>query len=338
MVNFLLTLLLFSQTYRTIQIDGNLSDWTQEELVIPDSPTDCAVTGNEIFGIYLTWDANYLYIGASYKLQNKALLVVLDRGTGKGVHDINNLDWYPRNFQFFGMNADILIALWNADLGTGGVREITGEVVNNRIKTRPFPGVMIQNRATPGDSGGIEVAIPFNQLYPEGFPKGATIKAVALIAGSDHEGGIESAPDNPWIRPYQASSVRKITRILLDANNDSMPDEGVYPKDVAEIVYTEEKTLKLTKFDLSQRAARIGETINITVSVTDYSNLDIAIYDEKGSLKKRFASFNANPDEEYTFTWDLKDLTGNFVNQGTYIIVVKAGESVREKKAVLVYR
>lgn len=338
MFTLFITFLIFTQTFRTIQVDGNLSDWTQDELVIPDSPTDCAVTGNEIYGIYVTWDANYLYIGASYRLQNKALLIVLDRGTGKGVHDINNLDWYPRNFQFFGMNADILIALWNADLGTGGVREITGEVVNNRTKTRPFPGIMIQNLATPGDSGGLEVAIPFSQLYPEGFPQGATIKAVSLIAGSDHEGGIESAPDNPWIRPFQASSVRKITRILLDSNNDGLPDEGIYPKDAAEIIYTEEKTLKISRFELSQRAARIGENIDIKISVTDYTNLDIAIYNEKGELKKRFSSLNAIPDEEYSFNWDLKDYSGNFVNQGTYIIVVKAGESVREKKAVLVYK
>ncbi|MDI6851702.1 MAG: hypothetical protein QMD82_07210 [bacterium] len=338
MFNFLIAILIFTQTFRTIEVDGALSDWTQDELVIPDSPIDCAVTGNEIYGIYMTWDTTYLYVGASYKLQNKALLIVLDRGTGKGVHDINNLDWYPRNFQFFGMNADILIALWNADLGTGGVREITGEVVNNTVKTRPFPGVMINNSATPGDSGGIEVAIPFSQLYPGGFPAGASIKAVALIAGSDHEGGVESAPDNPWIRPFQASSVRKITHIVLDSNNDSQPDEGVYPREIAEIIYTEEKTLKISKFELSQRAAKTGENIDIIVSVTDYTNLDVAVYNERGELIKRFSSPNAIPNEEYTFNWDLTDLTGITVKQGIYIIVVKAGEYVREKKAVLVYK
>lgn len=339
MVNLFLTLFLIGNlTYKTIQVDGNLEDWTLDESVIPDAPNDCAVTGNEIYSIYMTWDANYLYVGASYKVQNKALLVVLDRGVGKGVHDINNLDWYPRNFQFFGMNADILIALWNADLGTGGVRTITGEIINNKVRTVPFPGVLTQNRAISGDSGGIEVALPFTSLFPEGIPQGASIKAVSVIAGSDNEGGVESAPDNPSVRPYQASAIRKIVQITLDSDGDGIPDEGVRPVDVTDTIYTEEQVLKISAFDLSQRSARIGETIRIEVSVTDYTNLDIAIYTERGELVKRFVTQNAEPGSKYSFDWDLKNQSGNFVPQGRYIIVVKAGEYVREKKAVFVYR
>ncbi len=329
--------LLIGQTYKTIQVDGILNEWTEYELVIPDAPNDCAVTGNEIYGIYMTWDANNLYIGASYKLQNKALLIVLDRGIGKGVHDINNLDWYPRNFQFFGMNADILIALWNADLGTGGVREITGQLVNNRIKTNPFPGVTNFNRALPGDSGALEVALPFAQLFPNGMPEGAEIRAVVLIAGSDHEGGVESAPDNPWIRPYQASSVRKIVRVKLDQNGDSKPDEEVFPTEASEVTYTEEKVLKIKTFDLSQRSAKIGETIDITLEVTDYTSVEVSIYTEKGELVKKYSLQNATPENPYTFSWDLKDLSSSYVPQGIYIIVAKAGNYVREKKAVFVY-
>lgn len=333
-----LLILVSTTTYHTIQVDGNLQDWTSDELVIPDAPNDCAVTGNEIYGIYMTWDANYLYVGASYKLQNKALLILLDRGIGKGVHDINNLNWYPRNFQFFGMNADIIIALWNADLGTGGVREITGEIINNRMNTRPFPGVLVQNRAVSGDSGGIEVALPFSSLFPDGIPEGAKIKAVSVIAGSDNEGGVESAPDNPWVRPFQASAIRRIVEIILDSNTDGVPDENVRPVEVTDTLFTEEKILKISRFDLSQRSAKIGEIINIELSVTDYTSLDVAVYTERGELVKRFSMQNAEPDRIYSFAWDLKNLSSTYVPQGMYIIVIKAGEYVREKKAVFVYR
>ncbi|MEO0258680.1 MAG: hypothetical protein ABIM32_04550 [candidate division WOR-3 bacterium] len=338
-MTFLLSLILLgATTYKTIQVDGNLDDWGFDELVIPDSPTDCPVTGNEIYGVYVTWDRNNLYVACSYKLQQKALLVVIDRGIGKGVHDINNLDWYPRNFQFYGMNADILIALWNADLGTGGVREITGEVVNNRVRTLPLPSVSVQNKALPGDSGGIEVSLPFSSLYPSGIPNGASIKIVALIAGSDHEGGVESAPDNSAIRPYQASPVRRFVEICIDADSNLLPDSGVVPVAVKKIVEIPEKPLKISTFQLSQRSIRIGESVDIDIEISDYANIDVSIYDEYGKLVAKRIWQNGVPGQIFRYSWDLKDLSGREVKQGIYIVVVKAGEYVREKRAIFVYR
>ncbi len=335
---FLSLILVVASTYHTISVDGNLEDWSAEELVIPDSPTDCGVTGNEIYGVYITWDNNNLYIAGSYKLQQKALLIVMDRGIGKGVHDINNLDWYPRNFQFFGMNADILVALWNADLGTGGVREITGEIVNNRVRTLPFSGVTVQNHALPGDSGGIEVALPFSSLFPGGFPASAKIKVVALIAGSDHEGGVESAPDNPTIRPYQASPVRKFVELTLDSDGNGVPDSGAVPVNVARLVEVPEQALKISRFDLSERSIRMGDNLDVTVEISDYASIDVSIYDEYGRLMAKKVWQNGFPGQSYTYTWNLRDMSGKEVPQGIYIVVVKAGEYVREKKAIFVYR
>jgi len=335
---FLALSLVLGSTYHTIQVDGKLDDWSEEELVIPDSPTDCGITGNEIYGIYVTWDKNNLYIACSYKLQQKALLIVLDRGIGRGVHDINNLDWYPRNFQFYGMNADILIALWNADLGTGGVREITGEIVNNRVRTAPFPGVTIQNNAVPGDSGSIEIALPFSTLYPEGLPQGGGIKLVGLIAGSDHEGGIESAPDNAGIRPYQASPVRKFLFLALDSDSNGVPDSGVVPVQVGSVVEVPEKPLSISKLSLSQRTAGPGETIDVDLEITDYASIELAIYNDRGELVAKKIWQNGEPGTTYSYSWNLKDMAGKDVPQGIYIIVVKAGQYVREKRAVFVYR
>lgn len=336
-------LMLVALTYNYgISIDGKIdlgTEWHDDELIIPDSPNDCATVGNEIYGIFLTWDSENLYIAASYEVQNKALLIVLDAGRDAGVHDINNLDWYPRNFQFFGMNADILIALWNGDLGTGGVREITGEVIQNRIHTTPLQNISVQNTAFSGDSGGLEVKIPWSSLYGSNtVPPGLSIKLVGLIAGSDHEGGIESAPDNKNIQLYQSSPVRTFARVVIDSNNDGIPDDSLSPVSVTSIVNIPEKTLKISLFQISKRTILPGEKTTFKIKITDYSSLSLSIYDERGNLVFQKNLENAEPDREYSFEWNGKDMSGMDVPQGFYIVMVKAGEYVREKKAIAVIR
>jgi len=335
--------MLAALTYNSnISIDGKINmgtEWYEDELVIPDSPNDCATVGNEIYGIFLTWDRENLYIAASYEVQNKALLVVIDAGRDRGVHDINNLDWYPRNFQFFGMNADIVIALWNGDLGTGGVREITGEVIQNRIHTIPLSNISVQNTAFSGDSGGIEVKIPWSSLYGSNtVPPGLNIKLVGLIAGSDHEGGIESAPDNKYIQLYQSSPIRTFAQVIVDSDNDGIPDDSVSPVSVTSIINTPEKTLKISLFQISKRTILPGEKAIFKIQVTDYSSISFSIYDERGNLIFEKILENAEPDREYSFEWDGRDMSGRDVPQGFYIVMIKAGEYVREKKAIAVIR
>ncbi|MCD6130483.1 MAG: hypothetical protein J7J61_00030, partial [Candidatus Hydrothermae bacterium] len=71
---------------------------------------------------------------------------------------------------------------------------------------------------------------------------------------------------------------------------------------------------------------------------TDYSSITFSIYDEGGNLIFEKILENAEPDREYSFEWEGRDMSGRDVPQGFYIVMVKAGEYVREKKAIAVIR
>jgi hypothetical protein len=73
------------------------ADWDNDEVAVPDSPSDSKWGGNEIDSVLVTWDADSLYVGYIYVVSNNAMIVLIDAGTGVD-SGVNNLDWYPRNF------------------------------------------------------------------------------------------------------------------------------------------------------------------------------------------------------------------------------------------------
>ena len=212
-------------------------------------------------------------------------------------------------------------------------------MIQNRIHTIPLSNISVQNTAFSGDSGGIEVKIPWSSLYGSNtVPPGLNIKLVGLIAGSDHEGGIESAPDNKYIQLYQSSPIRTFAQVIVDSDNDGIPDDSVSPVSVTSIINTPEKTLKISLFQISKRTILPGEKAIFKIQVTDYSSITFSIYDEGGNLIFEKILENAEPDREYSFEWEGRDMSGRDVPQGFYIVMVKAGEYVREKKAIAVIR
>ncbi len=319
----ILLLIVFSFTYHTISLDGNLSGFDDDELVYQDAAYDSYWQGNELYGVYVTWDRSNLYLGVSYKVQNNAVLLVLDPGRNRGVNDINNLDWYPRNFQFYGMNADILCALWNADLSTGGVREILA-----KDRTQPLRGVEIINNGASGDSSALMVKIPFSVIYGDnGIPVGVKLKLVALIAGSDHSTGGDAIPDNENIGT--SSAIRRYIQITLDSNMDSVPDDSIEVSRVTEVVTYPKRMLKLSQFDILPRKLEAGFPLTVNFRVTDYSFAKLYIMSENGKkiYEKYFDSLE--PENLNTFTWSPSPS----LPQGIYFVVINLNDIVSEKKA-----
>jgi hypothetical protein len=319
----------WATTYHTISIDGDASDFDDDEIVLTDPPDDSYWTNNEIYAIYLTWDAENLYVACDYKVQDNALLVVIDAGRERGVWNINNLDWYPRNFWFVGMRADILIALWNADLSTGGVRELDLE------RTYPLSGVNIHNSAVSGDSGTIEVSLPWSSLY-EIFPQNLTLKLVALIAGGDHSAGGESAPDNESIGRGSSNEIRTFLEVKVDGNGDGIPDDSVSPKGVSRIVSYPRITLKFEDIKLSSKLLKPGDSLRISFRLTTPAHVAIRIFNERGKMIREFQDFIG--DKTVNFVWDGRDREGQSVPMGIYIIELVAADAVRKKFAVALIR
>ena len=320
---------LLAFTFHTVEIDGDLSHFDTDELVYKDASSDSYWQGNELYGLFVTWDAGALYLGLSYRVQNNAALIVLDADRGKGVNDINNLDWYPRNFQFYGMNADVLCALWNADLSTGGVREILA-----KDRTQPLRDVEIINNGVSGDSSALMVKIPFSVLYGNsGIVKPYdTIKLVALITGSDHAMGADAIPDNENIG--SSSAIRTHIEIVLDKDGDSIPDDSVSVINRTKVVTYPEKPLYLEDFEISNKIVDENTPLSIRFSVTDYSFAKVYIYSEQGKKVYEWHFESLEPDVEKTVSWTPSES----LPQGIYYVLIDINDIIRSKKAFFIKR
>jgi hypothetical protein len=212
-------------------IDGHINfapdDWDSNEVAVSDSPSDSKWGGNEIDSVLVTWDADSLYIGYIYVVNSNAMIVFIDAGTGIGDADVNNLDWYPRNFRFSDAQAEVIIAGWDA--GTPGVRRIVGDGQTNDMSAR----CRIANSAQSGVLGAAEVAIPWDAIYELGEGNvlpGVSLKVVAVIAGGDNWGGCDSAPDNAGVDGGGGPvTLSNFFLALCDLDSDGLPDEGFPP-------------------------------------------------------------------------------------------------------------
>ncbi|RKZ01938.1 MAG: hypothetical protein DRQ10_01115 [Candidatus Hydrothermota bacterium] len=326
MLSILLPLLI-ATTYHTIEIDGDISDFAADELIIDDSDNDSRWgTLNEIYGIYFTWDAENLYIGADYIVQNNALLILLDIGDAEGDYNINDLDWYPRNFSFRGMKPRVLVAIWNSEQWTSCVRKI----VSNG-QTEPINGAtIVVDTSAGGVRNGIEASIPINELFENGqLTPGSCVKLVALIAGGDHATGGDAAPDNELIGTPNVIS--RFAVVELDANADGLLDADVSPNEVTEIVEVPHVNFEVTDFTIEPRvAAQKGDSVHISFKVSDNADGYLRIYDENGRKIREFW-FSLGADEEFSVGFETDGL-----QPGIYFVEVNTGNYVAKKAFAIV--
>jgi len=222
------TSLLFGVTYNTPTIDGSIAiaagDWDSDELIVDDPNNDSAWgASNEMNNLWLTWDANNLYIGIEYTASNNAMIVYLEMSIVGGETDFNSDNGYqgayPRNITFNSDDAiDLMIAGWNSV--TPGVWTVT----NNHSTD-------ISGSCTISGTTSSEVEIPWNSIYGlevGTVPEGASLKIVGVIAGGNNWGACDSAPDNTDTDgdggPDHLTNLWSIT---IDSNSDGTPDSGV---------------------------------------------------------------------------------------------------------------
>lgn len=325
--------ILGATTYHTVQIDGDTTDYDSDELVLRDPPDDSYWLNNEIYDFYLTWNDQNFYMACSYRIQSNALLIVIDAGRGRGVSYINDLDWYPRSFLFDGMLADVLVALWDAQLVTGGIREIV-----DMEQTRPLDGISIQNSATPGNPGVLEFSIPWASLYGTGgVPEGLRLKIVGLIAGSDHYIGGESAPNNESIGRGFINLINTYLEVVVDADSDGIPDNGVSPNERARIVTSSGIPLKFSSVEIPRRVVRSGDSLTVTVRLSKEVPLRVRIFNEDGYLVLSDTTHKIAPGT-YSFSFKTKNGEGEYLPPGVYIMEFEAVGLLREKKAIAIVK
>ena len=212
--------------YNSPTVDGvieiSAADWDSDELVGDDPADDSHWLGNDIDNIYLTWDANYLYIGVEYEISDNAMIIYFEDGTPGGVTDFNSERGYsgafPRNITFpDSVGIDFIVASWNGDgpyvylTAEGTSTDLTGECL-----------------AATGDSYSQEVAIPWSVIYPDAegtVIPGAQLRIVGVIAGGDNWGAADAVPDNPSVDGGEGPHLlTEFITVPLDTDGDGIPD------------------------------------------------------------------------------------------------------------------
>jgi hypothetical protein len=203
-------------------ITGNGTDWDSDDLAVADPLGDTTWGPNDIQNLWVTYDADNLYIGVRYQVDNNAMLVLIDAGTGTGASNINTLDWYPRNFNFpDSIRVDYIIANWNGS--ALGVHRITSNTTTVDVTSQ----CLTANGAKGNFFYEAEVKIPWNTIYGLGAGRvipGALVRVVTLIAGGDHWNGPDSAPDNPGMNGSgAATTLSNFFRLPVDRTGTGYP-------------------------------------------------------------------------------------------------------------------
>jgi|GEM_PF-644844 len=324
---------LYARTPHSVQVDGEISDWQADELIIDDGIGDSWwQQDNEIDRIYMTWDSLYLYIGARYSVRNNAFLIVLDLGEHRGVSDLKQLDWYPRDLVFQGFSAEAIIALWNADLSSGGVRKI-----NRDGKTFAIQYFAVNN-ATPGAFGILEVRLPWANLYERSTPRippGTKIKVLSAICGGDYSPPGDIAPDQEpgYIR------LSKFFSLLVDANNDSLPDQNISPGISGSILTTPFVPLSASILEISPRIFDPSkENLKIRYTTTVESRVTLSIFSLSGEKVRELLVDENLPAGEKIITWDGKNKYGIDLPFGAYIVNLVVDNVVCDRKPLVIVR
>lgn len=302
----------------SITIDGfiDTTEWVSATRVI-DDPDDDSEWGasNELYDLYLFWDATYLYVGlhgikeTSRSLFVNSWLIYFDTdwGGSNGQADLTEIDAWDRNAQFSGgFLADIQYGSWGSM--DGDVWDITSATTAVNITD----GVIVNTDLTAARPGS-EVAISWDAIYGlgEGFvDPDAHLALCASIAGTNDDDNLGGD-----CIPNQASSAFPILDSfyvqVIDANGDGLPD------DFFDVVYVNE--INPPKPEIEQLNA-LPNPFNSSVELTCSSleKVTVEIYNIKGRRIDEVDIVNGkgnwNPD--------------NNIPAGIYLIRIEKGGNI----------
>jgi len=325
--------LIYCLPYHTITVDGNLSDWSDDEILINDANDSDWSGGNEIEKLYLTWDKNNLYLAVAGQSMNTGLLIYFDFKDG-GYSDLTKVNSWNRKIIFEKNYIDYFYGSWSGN--DGNFYEITAStsVSDTSISKK--------------HSSGWELAIPFDTVYKLGtgkVPKNAAVSIFASLAtgdtGSDSYGlfgylGGDCAPNN-YITGLATSTILTLTSTVIDTDSDGVSDDN----------YLSTK-LKITSCEVAPNPfspdnSGYADDTAISFFITKPAQLKISVYDISGRHIKDIADepLVSQTSQTVTKKWDGKDKNGDTVPAGIYFINISAessDERVRKNVAVAVIK
>ncbi len=225
-------------------IQADETDWYPDDLVVNDQADDNLSRTSNVRRLWLTWDADSLYVGITYQDFGTAegLRIYIDLGRGVGPTSCAVLDTFAANFQLpQGHHCDLVIGRPLAEAFSTSDNEPpqVHRVTNGGGATEDI--TILAHIAQGFDQGkapaaarfpfwyNAEIGIAWSTLYPglaTTVPPRCVLKLVAVIAsGGAQSNGWDSAPNNPGLdggtTPVLLSS---LSPSILDFNGDGEPD------------------------------------------------------------------------------------------------------------------
>lgn len=332
-----------------IVIDGDLSDWADDEWVLdansalPELDDDSRWgTSEEILRVGITWDANFLYLAVEFRAASGSVLAGLGYGPG-GLSTLDGAGAFRRAIDFpFDLN---VLALANArDLPS--VAHVDDRAVLVLVDRAQAPAAV---RTPLGGPSGFEIALPWSLLSLE-----QALQFTLALTGEVGTGAGDAAPDPSVALPASTSPTSKSRASLdrrlsipADGNDDGVADAGISP-DVAVTVRADSNTPSARNDEIEATvsvtprafAPDQGDVATFTVAVsgagtTDELFVSARVYSRDGRLVRTLYEdaardvvssiagnvLVASSDDR----WDGRDDGGRVVPGGVYVIALEWG-------------
>ncbi len=336
-----------------IVIDGLSDEYTLDEFILSDSlgnllesPAD-SYWGeyNDIKQIKVTWDLNNLYIAIDACSWDNNVILYLDIFDDYGIEDMSQLNAWQRSFKFYNLNPDFFMGTWDTNdspqfwkVQNGGTMQ--ADLLTN-IET-------VSTYDTGNLSGSMEMKIPWDVLYFDDshlMQQYPTIKMVAVVTSGDElSSGPDCAPDN--LGGMTNSSGQMVVldnyvEILIDSNNDGLPDTNIEPQKSTNFYKKPPfNTVPLKVENVKFRSGKVfSPLVDQYVFFSLQTNRVSEFYVEIFNLDGQYINNAELDNSDLSWKWDGRDLKGDLVNFGVYILrFIAASGEVSHKETVVVIK
>ncbi len=326
-----------------ITIDGLFDDeWRPFTLVVDDPDDDSGwhppelPLMNELYGLYVDWDEDLLYVGVNGQIQTNSWLLYIDTDPGgpDGETDLTAIDAWDRDATFTapGFRADFQYgcyqhqSAWDSDSffsidGPTTTTDLTESIIS-----------AFDSFHTYDVDGGSEIAIPWDVLYGLGpglVPVGAEFSLVCSICWDEGELGGDSVPSNASASLPVIDTAYTLT---IDHDGDGVPDEGSTGVDEGEDLGV---VLAASRI-VGNRPNPFNPTTTIGYVVAEGSVGDVRleVFDLAG---RKVASLidGAMEPGRHSVAWTALDADGRGLASGVYFARLTVGEDVDTAKMIM---
>ncbi|MDP2300825.1 MAG: DUF1939 domain-containing protein [Ignavibacteria bacterium] len=323
-------------TYGKPIIDGNIfvgeGDWLQEWQIAVDSDSDSYwrptnILDNELLGLFATWDADSLYLGVDYVINDNfnSMMLYIDAGLQTGITNFNSSAYngdYAKNFRFKNEdNIDYFFAAY-----------FTTKPIFYKIDSSSGVNYDVYANSKRGGAGrGAEMAVSWNDLYnlePGLIPNNISLKFVSVVAGGFNWGAGDSSPDNPDTDGDAGpDSLIYLAQIFPDQNGDGIPDPTIIISSIESGKVEDNLPVDFALYQNYPNPFNPSTTITFDLPIRSF--VEIKIFDILGREISTLIK-----DEFDTGKHSIKFSAENLPS-GIYFYRISCGEFIQSRKMML---